>query len=133
MLKITTTSHHGRHALVNHVRAAKTLSVALLAAWTLSGSLGAAEALKPAEGTQPTASKIVTTFLPPKVGLEEVDHAQVEVRGGFWGPRLKTHHEVTIPHGLKALDKDGHITNFDKAAGVFNRGPQKPPRTSTWA
>ena len=55
-------------------------------------------------------------------GLQEVNHAQVELRGGFWGPRLKTHHEVTIPHALDCLEKDGHVTNFDKAAGVFT-GP----------
>ena len=33
--------------------------------------------------------------LPPVRGLEEVGHAQMELRGGFWGPRLKTQHEVT--------------------------------------
>jgi hypothetical protein len=51
-----------------------------------------------------------------------VDHSQVELRGGFWGPRLKTHHEVTVPHALDCLEQDGHVTNFDKAAGVFD-GP----------
>lgn len=25
---------------------------------------------------------------------------------------------MTIPHALDELDKDGHITNFDKAAGT---------------
>ena len=60
--------------------------------------------------------------LPPVRGLEEVGHAQVELRGGFWGPRLKTQHEVTIPHALNSLEKDGHVTNFDKAAGKFD-GP----------
>jgi hypothetical protein len=59
---------------------------------------------------------------PPRHGLDEVDHSQVELRGGFWGPRLKTHHEVTVPHALDSLEKDGHVTNFDKAAGVFS-GP----------
>jgi len=58
----------------------------------------------------------------PMRGLEEVGHAQVELRGGFWGPRLKTHHDVTIHHALNCLEKDGHVTNFDKAAGVFD-GP----------
>ncbi|MCX7048474.1 MAG: glycoside hydrolase family 127 protein [Candidatus Sumerlaeota bacterium] len=61
---------------------------------------------------------------PPMRGLEEVDHSQVELRGGFWGPRLKTHHEVTTSHALNCLEKDGHVTNFDKAAGVFD-GPLK--------
>lgn len=56
----------------------------------------------------------------PRHGLEEVGHERVEMVGGFWAPRLKTHHEVTIPHALDALEKDGHVTNFDKAAGVFD-------------
>ena len=59
---------------------------------------------------------------PPLRGLREVDHKCVELRGGFWGPRLKTHIEVTIPHALNCLEKDGHVTNFDKAAGVA-KGP----------
>ena len=60
----------------------------------------------------------------PLRGLTEVGHAQVELRAGFWGPRLKTQQEVTIPHALDELEKDGHVTNFDKAAGVFD-GPLK--------
>ncbi len=57
--------------------------------------------------------------VPPVRGLEEVPHSQVALRGGFWGPRLKTHHEVTVPHALDCLEKDGHMTNFDKAAGLI--------------
>jgi len=60
--------------------------------------------------------------VPPLRGLEEVNHKQVELRGGFWGLRLKTHHEVTIPHALDCLERNGHVTNFDKAAGTFD-GP----------
>ena len=67
---------------------------------------------------------LLAAEVPPLRGLQEVDSAQVDLRGGFWGPRLKTHHEVTIPHGLDCLEKNGHITNFDKAAGVF-AGPLK--------
>jgi len=59
---------------------------------------------------------------PPLHGLDEVNHERVELRGGFWGPRLKTHHEVTVPHALDCLEKDGHVTNFDKASGVV-KGP----------
>ena len=58
----------------------------------------------------------------PKRGLNEVSHDQVTLRGGFWGPRLKTHHDTTIPHALDCLERNGHMTNFDKAAGVFD-GP----------
>ena len=57
-------------------------------------------------------------------GLTEVPHAQVQLNGGFWGPRLKTQHAVTIPHALDELEKDGHVTNFEKAAGKFD-GPLK--------
>ena len=60
--------------------------------------------------------------LPPTRGLDEVGHERVELRGGFWGPRLKTQHEATIPHALDCLEKDGHVTNFDKAAGLA-KGP----------
>jgi DUF1680 family protein len=56
--------------------------------------------------------------LPPLRGLQEVDHRNVEVRGGFWGKRLKTHLEVTIDHSLNMLENDGHMANFDMAAGV---------------
>ena len=58
----------------------------------------------------------------PKRGLMEVSHKQVELRDGFWGPRQKTAAAVTIPHTLDELEKDGHVTNFDKAAGVA-KGP----------
>ena len=59
---------------------------------------------------------------PPLRGFQEVDHTQVELTGGFWGPRLETARKVTIPHNLEELEKDGHITNFDKAAGKLS-GP----------
>ncbi|MCK4293868.1 MAG: glycoside hydrolase family 127 protein, partial [Planctomycetes bacterium] len=58
----------------------------------------------------------------PTRGLYEVNHERVELRGGFWGRRLKTHHETTIGHALDCLERNGHVTNFDKAAGVFD-GP----------
>ncbi|MBN2131056.1 MAG: glycoside hydrolase family 127 protein [Sedimentisphaerales bacterium] len=58
----------------------------------------------------------------PLRGLQEVNHSQVELRGGFWGSRLRTHHEVTVPHALDCLERNGHVTNFDKAAGTFD-GP----------
>jgi len=60
--------------------------------------------------------------VPPVRGLEEVPHGRVEFRGGFWDPRLKINHEVTVPHALDCLERDGHVTNFDKAAGLL-KGP----------
>ena len=60
----------------------------------------------------------------PVRGLLEVSHENVKFVGGFWGPRVKIANEVTIPHALDELEKDGHVTNFDKAAGKFD-GPLK--------
>ncbi len=59
---------------------------------------------------------------PPIKGLQDVTHDRVQLSGGFWGPRLKTHHEVTIPHALDCLEADGHVTNFEMAAGTHD-GP----------
>jgi hypothetical protein len=73
-----------------------------------------------------TPSAIADT--PPLHGLTEVSHAQVELSGGFWGPRLETHHKVTVPHAFNCLEADGHVTNFDKVAAndgkvALMRGP----------
>ena len=57
---------------------------------------------------------------PPINGIEEVSHDRVQLNDGFWGPRQKTHLKVTIPHALDCLEADGHVTNFDVAAGVSN-------------
>jgi len=94
-------------------------AVFLFLAALLLASAGPALA---ADAAKPAPDKTAPADPPPLRGLEEVNHVQVDLRGGFWGPRLKTHHEVTLPHGLNCLEKDGHVTNFDKAAGVFD-GP----------
>ncbi len=60
----------------------------------------------------------------PTKGLIEVPHHQVRLHDGFWARRQDTHHEVTVGHALDHLKADGHITNFDKAAGTFD-GPLK--------
>ena len=65
--------------------------------------------------------------VPPIRGLHQVEHADVELHGGFWGTRQDIHHEVTVPHALDCLEKAGHVTNFDKAAGKFE-GPLRGGR-----
>ena len=55
--------------------------------------------------------------LPALRGLEEVSHSQVELREGFWAPRVSASRDVTVPHALDALEADGHVSNFDRAAG----------------
>ena len=58
----------------------------------------------------------------PMRGLEEVGYHDVDLKGGFWGPRLQIHHEVTVGHALDRLDANGHVTNFD-----IGEAPPKPP------
>ncbi|MGB0743652.1 MAG: glycoside hydrolase family 127 protein [Opitutales bacterium] len=48
---------------------------------------------------------------PAKVG-------QVEVEGGFWGPRLETNAAVTLPNNYDFIEKTGRMKNFDRAAGI---------------
>ncbi|MCD6393019.1 MAG: glycoside hydrolase family 127 protein [Planctomycetes bacterium] len=68
------------------------------------------------------ASAPLWADVPPMRGLGDVSCEHVQLQGGYWGPRFKTACEVTVPHALDCLERDGHVTNFDKAAGVFD-GP----------
>jgi DUF1680 family protein len=52
-------------------------------------------------------------------GLEEVSYQHVHLTGGFWGPRLRIHHQTTIPHVLDKLEEHQHMQNFDVAARVL--------------
>ena len=70
-----------------------------------------------------TLSASTHAQLPPKRGLNEVSHKQVDLQGGFWGPRQKIAATVTIPHALNELEKDGHVINFDKAAKLVEGKP----------
>lgn len=69
------------------------------------------------------AGAVARAEVAPKRGLTEVGQEQVKLRGGFWGPRQKAAAAVTIPHALNELEKDGHLRNFDKAAGVEKGKP----------
>ncbi|MBU6328266.1 MAG: hypothetical protein KGQ89_11585, partial [Verrucomicrobia bacterium] len=55
--------------------------------------------------------------VPALRGLEEVAPSQVDLRQGFWDPRVNASRDVTVPHALDALKADGHISNFERAAG----------------
>ncbi len=52
----------------------------------------------------------------PPVKLRPVPFTQVQVKGGFWGPRVETNRTASIPHGLDELEKAGNIHNFELAA-----------------
>jgi uncharacterized protein len=48
--------------------------------------------------------------------LRPLDASGVRVTGGFWGDRLTTNRERTIPHGLEQLEASGALGNFRHAA-----------------
>jgi uncharacterized protein len=48
--------------------------------------------------------------------LRPIDAACVHVTGGFWGERLTTNRERSIPHGLAQLEASGALGNFRHAA-----------------
>ncbi len=73
-----------------------------LSPWTLNRSLTACAIAVCVLGAAARADQ------PPIKGLTDVTHERVQLRGGFWGSRQKTHHEVTIPHALDCLEADGH-------------------------
>jgi DUF1680 family protein len=45
----------------------------------------------------------------------------VSVTGGFWGERLTTNRERTIPHGFEQLERAGNFSNLRLAAGAHGR------------
>ncbi len=51
--------------------------------------------------------------------ITPVEFTNVEVREGFWLPRMNINREVTIPFALEKCEKTGRIDNFAKAAGVI--------------
>ncbi|MBE0617439.1 MAG: hypothetical protein IH608_05880 [Proteobacteria bacterium] len=72
----------------------------------------------------------------PLPGLEEVSHAQVELHGGFWGPRLKAQHDVTVLAGRGTDDKQNQIALTavpyyawqNREKGAMNVWIQEAPR-----
>ncbi|NNJ87380.1 MAG: glycoside hydrolase family 127 protein [Akkermansiaceae bacterium] len=91
-----------------------TLLIGLTASILLAGSAQAE--------SKNGASKPHSGLKPPQHGLKEVGCSHVHLEGGFWGPRLKIHHKVTIPHTLDKLEERHHLTNFDIAARVIKGG-----------
>ena len=43
----------------------------------------------------------------------------VKIEGGFWGARLETNRNVTLPHIIKQVEDAGEIDNYSKAAGAM--------------
>ena len=54
--------------------------------------------------------------------IHPISLSQVRVNDKFWAPRIKTNHEITIPHVFQRCEKTGRINNFSRAAGLLNDG-----------
>jgi DUF1680 family protein len=50
--------------------------------------------------------------------VQPVPFNEVQVRDGFWTPRLETNRAVTIPYCFEKCEETGRIRNFEKAAGL---------------
>jgi DUF1680 family protein/alpha-L-arabinofuranosidase len=55
---------------------------------------------------------------------EAVGIRNVNLDGGFWGKRLETNREVTIPHIFKQCEQKGRIDNFAIAGGLIKGEPK---------
>ena len=72
-----------------------------------------------------------TKTLPPDSGLEGLSAREVKLTGGFWGARLDTHHQTTIPYVLDQLQEHHHFRNFDVAARVVAGKTPTPGEAGT--
>ncbi len=50
--------------------------------------------------------------------VKPVPFNQVQVRDGFWTPRLETNRTMTIPYCFEKCEETDRISNFEKAAGL---------------
>ena len=59
---------------------------------------------------------------PTAIGaLTPIGGEGVSLTGGFWGERLTTNHDRTIPHGFEQLERAGNLSNLRLAAGAHGR------------
>ncbi len=54
--------------------------------------------------------------------IEPVPFSDVQVDGGFWGPRLDTNRRVTVRYDLDKCEETGRIANFARAGGLEEGG-----------
>lgn len=53
-----------------------------------------------------------------EAAITPVPFSDVQVDGGFWGPRLDTNRRVTVHYDLDKCEKTGRIANFARAGGL---------------
>lgn len=59
---------------------------------------------------------------PSDYPLRPVPFTDVEIVGGFWGPRIETNRRVTIPSNFRKCEETGRLRNFAKAGGRIEGG-----------
>lgn len=51
--------------------------------------------------------------------VKPVSFNRVHINDGFWTPRLETNRKVTLPYAFQKCEETDRISNFEKAAGLF--------------
>jgi len=69
----------------------------------------------------PTRAAVVVPTASAISALTPLGGPNVRLTGGFWGERLRTNREASIPHGYRQLDEAGTLANFALAAGAHGR------------
>jgi hypothetical protein len=78
----------------------------------------AAGGLKEAGAANPQSVVRNPQSLARDYNIKPVPFNQVQVRDGFWTPRLETNRTVTIPYCFEKCEETDRISNFEKAAGL---------------
>ena len=77
-----------------------------------------ADGLKEAGAANPQSAIRNPQSLERDYNVKPVPFNQVQVRDGFWTPRLETNRTVTIPYCFEKCEETDRISNFEKAAGL---------------
>jgi DUF1680 family protein len=78
----------------------------------------AVSGLKEAAGANPPSAIRHPPSPARDYNVRPVPFNQVQVRDGFWTPRLETNRTVTIPYCFEKCEETDRISNFEKAAGL---------------
>ena len=68
-----------------------------------------------------TRAAVVVPTASALSALTPLGGPNIGVTGGFWGGRLLTNRDITIPHGIQQLNDAGNLANFGLAAGAHGR------------
>jgi DUF1680 family protein/alpha-L-arabinofuranosidase len=94
----------------------KKIRIIAILAITISGILTGCQSQK--------ESQKVKIELKKDYVIDNVPLKAVNIENGFWGQRIKTNREVTIPHIFKQCEQKGRIDNFAIAGGLMKGEPK---------